>query len=130
MRVTEIQVDYQGETAAPLAALVGKKVLAEGGIMERNLAGQHRPFILDVEPGHIKAGAFMLVPELPAEAAPPLLLRTLSRRAVEHIPGRLDNKARVEKVGMIASHLPPFLKKAIFGLDQSSTHFFCRTWRS
>ena len=66
VRVTEIQVDYNGEASA-LAALVGKPVIAEGGIMERNLAGQHRPFIMDVEPGHIAAGAFMLVQEVPAE---------------------------------------------------------------
>jgi hypothetical protein len=62
VRVTEIQVDYNGEDSA-LAALVGKKVIAEGGITERNLARQARALIVSVEPGHIKAGAFMLVPE-------------------------------------------------------------------
>ena len=70
VRITEIQVDYNGEDSA-LKGLIGKKVIAEGGITERNLARQARALILSVEPGHIKAGAFMLVPEAPAEESAP-----------------------------------------------------------
>lgn len=93
VRVTEIQVDYNGEASA-LAALVGKKVIAEGGIMERNLAGQARPFILDVEPGHIQAGAFMLLQEAPAEAEAPAPTATPGQPPIaEGMAGRLAEKS-------------------------------------
>jgi hypothetical protein len=68
VRITEIQLDYAGEDS-DLKPLLGKKVIAKGGIMERNLTRQMRPLILDVEPGNIKAGAFMLVQEEPTQAA-------------------------------------------------------------
>jgi hypothetical protein len=70
VRITEMQVIYFGEKA-DLKGLIGKKVIAEGGLMERNTMHHATPLLLSVEPGHIKAGAFMLMPEAPAEESAP-----------------------------------------------------------
>jgi Domain of unknown function (DUF4431) len=62
VRITEMHIISFGEKS-DLKALVGKKVIAEGEIMERNTIHHMTPILLCVEEGNIKEGAFMKLKE-------------------------------------------------------------------
>ena len=62
VRITEMHIVYYGEDS-DLKTLVGKKIIAEGEIMERNTTYHMTPILLCVEKGGIKEGAFMKLKE-------------------------------------------------------------------